>query len=113
MAVCLLHSFAHDAHERLVGKVAAEVDFMQISLSSAVMPMFKAVGHAHTACVAAYLTPATATFMETFLARFDDNLSENTRVAFMRLDDGLAPTNDFGGHHAVLSGPASGAVGYA
>ena len=41
--VFLLHSFAHDAHKRLVGEVDAEVDFTQILLLSAVMPMVKAL----------------------------------------------------------------------
>ena len=48
------------------------------------MPMVKAVGCAHTACAAAYLTPAVATYLETFFVGFDDNFSKKTRVAFMR-----------------------------
>ena len=113
MAVCLLHCFAHNAHKRLVGEVAAEVGFTQILLLSTVMPMVKAVSYAQTACAMAYLTPAVSTYLETFLVGFDNNLSKNTRVAFMRLDGGLAPANAFVGHWAVLSGPAGGAVGYA
>ena len=31
----------------------------------------------------------------------------------MKSDGGLAPVNDFGGHQAILSGPAGGVVGYA
>ena len=38
MAVCLLHSLAHNAHEHLVGKVSAKVNFMHILLLSASCP---------------------------------------------------------------------------
>ena len=31
----------------------------------------------------------------------------------MKSDGGLAPVDDFGGHQAILSGPAGGVVGYA
>lgn len=31
----------------------------------------------------------------------------------MKSDGGLAPVTDFGGHQAILSGPAGGVVGYA
>jgi 5-oxoprolinase (ATP-hydrolysing) len=66
----------------------------------------------HTACAAAYLTPKITTYLASFRKGFDANLSK-VPLTFMKSDGGLAPVNDFGGHQAILSGPAGGVVGYA
>lgn len=69
---------------------------------------------AHTACAAAYLTPKITDYLNGFLAGFDDSLKNGSvPLTFIQSDGGLAPYNDFGGHHAILSGPAGGVVGYA
>lgn len=69
---------------------------------------------AHTACAAAYLTPKITDYLAGFLAGFDDSLKDGSvPLTFIQSDGGLAPYNDFGGHHAILSGPAGGVVGYA
>lgn len=66
----------------------------------------------HTACAAAYLTPKITTYLDSFRKGFDSNLSK-VPLTFMKSDGGLAPVGDFGGHQAILSGPAGGVVGYA
>ena len=43
LAICFMHSFVYSDHEMMVGKIAEEVGFEQISLSSQVMPMVKIV----------------------------------------------------------------------
>jgi 5-oxoprolinase (ATP-hydrolysing) len=43
LAICFMHSYVYNDHELLVGQVAKEVGFEQISLSSQVMPMVKIV----------------------------------------------------------------------
>lgn len=69
---------------------------------------------AHTACAAAYLTPKITDYLDGFLAGFDDSLKDGSvPLTFIQSDGGLAPYNAFGGHHAILSGPAGGVVGYA
>lgn len=50
-------------------------------------------------------------YIETFEAGFAD--LTDVQLSFMQSDGGLAPTNRFSGHRAVLSGPAGGYVGYA
>ena len=50
-------------------------------------------------------------YIETFQAGFAD--LTDVQLSFMQSDGGLAPTNRFSGHRAVLSGPAGGYVGYA
>lgn len=75
--------------------------------------MVKMVPRGHTACAAAYLTPKITEYLAGFTKGFDDGLMTNVRLDFMKSDGGLTPVNDFGGHQAILSGPAGGVVGYA
>ena len=58
LAIVLLHAFTYPVHELLVGALAEEMGFTQISLSSQVMPRIKMVDRGQTCCVDAYLTPA-------------------------------------------------------
>jgi 5-oxoprolinase (ATP-hydrolysing) len=69
---------------------------------------------AHTACAAAYLTPVITNYLSGFLEGFDDSLRNGSvPLAFLQSDGGLSPYHSFGGHQAILSGPAGGVVGYA
>jgi 5-oxoprolinase (ATP-hydrolysing) len=112
LAICFLHAYTFPLHEQQVGELAREVGgFTQISMSHQVMPMVKWVSRAHTTCAAAYLTPRITEYLDGFVRGFGD-LSEIPLV-FMKSDGGLAPVGDFGGHQAILSGPAAGVVGYA
>lgn len=112
IAVCLLHAYVYGDHETQIGRVAEEIGFEQISLSHETMPMVKLVSRGHTTCAAAYLTPKIKNYLEGFTSGFDENL-KNVPLTFMQSDGGLAPVQDFGGHKAILSGPAGGVVGYA
>lgn len=113
LAIVFLHGYAFEDHERLVGKLAKEMGcFTEISMSHEVMSMVKMVPRGHTSCAAAYLTPKITEYLASFTKEFDSNLN-NVPLQFMKSDGGLAPINDFGGHQAILSGPAGGVVGYA
>jgi 5-oxoprolinase (ATP-hydrolysing) len=113
LAVCFLHAYVYPEHERRIGELAASMGcFTQISLSHQVMPMVKLVSRGHTTSAAAYLTPKITTYLASFQAGFDKDLTK-VALTFMKSDGGLAPVNDFGGHQAILSGPAGGVVGYA
>lgn len=113
LAVCLLHAYVYPEHERRIGDLAASMGcFTQISLSHQVMPMVKLVSRGHTTSAAAYLTPKITTYLASFQEGFDADLAK-VPLTFMKSDGGLAPVNDFGGHQAILSGPAGGVVGYA
>ncbi|XP_077209594.1 5-oxoprolinase isoform X1 [Paroedura picta] len=112
LAVVLLHSYAWPHHEREVGSLARELGFRQVSLSSEVMPMVRAVPRGYTACADAYLTPCISRYLEGFRAGFASQL-QGVPVLFMRSDGGLTPMDSFSGSRAILSGPAGGVVGYA
>mmetsp|Transcript_6660 Transcript_6660/g.9775 ORF Transcript_6660/g.9775 Transcript_6660/m.9775 type:complete len:1388 (-) Transcript_6660:186-4349(-) len=114
IAIVLAHSYTYNTHEELIGTLAKEMGcFTEVSMSSAVMPMVRLVNRGHTACAAAYLTPKITTYLESFRSGFDEGLDEHVMLTFMKSDGGLTPVNDFGGHQAILSGPAGGVIGYA
>lgn len=113
LAIALMHAYTFPDHEIMIGDIAREMDcFEQISMSHKVMSMVKLVPRGHTTSAAAYLTPKITTYLANFQRGFDEGLSD-VSLQFMKSDGGLAPVNDFGGHQAILSGPAGGVVGYA
>ncbi len=112
IGVVFLHAYACPQHEQAVGKLAREMGFDQISLSSEIIPMVKLVSRGDTTMVDAYLTPHIRSYLQSFKQGFKDGLA-HTRLLFMQSDGGLAPAEDFTGSRAILSGPAGGVVGYA
>ncbi|MCJ8738120.1 hypothetical protein PDJAM_G00031930, partial [Pangasius djambal] len=112
LAVLLLYSYMYPDHERAVGSLARRLGFTQVSLSSEVMPMIRAVPRGYTVCVDAYLTPKIHQYVTAFTAGFKGRLTD-VDVLFMQSDGGLTPMDQFCGSRAVLSGPAGGVVGYA
>ncbi|TYZ66594.1 hypothetical protein PybrP1_002591 [[Pythium] brassicae (nom. inval.)] len=111
-AIVLLHSYTFPEHEQQAAAVAHALGFTQVSLSSEVMPMIKAVPRGYTTCADAYLTPVIKTYVASFCAGFGGGL-EHVKLSFMQSDGGLARMQHFHGHRAILSGPAGGVVGYA
>ncbi|KAK3559078.1 hypothetical protein QTP86_002994 [Hemibagrus guttatus] len=112
LAVLLLHSYMYPDHEQAVGSLARQLGFTQVSLSSEVMPMIRAVPRGYTVCVDAYLTPKIHQYVSAFTSGFKGQLTD-VDVLFMQSDGGLTPMDQFCGSRAVLSGPAGGVVGYA
>lgn len=127
IAVCLMHGYTFPGHEALVGKLATEIGFENVSLSHALMPMIKYVPRATSACADAYLTPAIKKYISGFQAGFEGGLgtegvkkeqeqggeTKAARCEFMQSDGGLVDVDKFSGLRAILSGPAGGVVGYA
>jgi len=106
-----MHSYTYPEHEISVEKLALNMGFRHVSLSSALTPMVRAVPRGLTASVDAYLTPVIKDYLSGFMSKFDEGLGK-VNVLFMQSDGGLAPESRFSGHKAVLSGPAGGVVGY-
>lgn len=106
VAVCLIHADRHPQHECLVGELAAELGFTQISLSHQVSPVAGLIGRADTTVVDAYLSP--------LIRRHVSKLSRAlgpVPLWFMKSDGGLSPAETFAGKDAIVSGPAGGVVG--
>lgn len=123
IAVCLMHGYTFPDHEAAVGRIAREIGFRHVSLSSELMPMIKLVSRATSVCADAYLTPAIRKYIDGFQKGFEGGLgtqsvknesgSRGARCEFMQSDGGLVDVDKFTGLKAILSGPAGGVVGYA
>lgn len=112
ISVVLLHSYTFAEHERAIGALAREMGFEHVALSSALVPMVRAVPRGHTGSVDAYLTPCIRKYIDSFLDGFDEGLRD-VKVSFMQSDGGLTAADNFSGYQAILSGPAGGVVGFA
>lgn len=123
IAVCLMHAYTFPGHEAIVGRIAKDIGFKHISLSSELMPMIKLVSRATSVCADAYLTPAIKKYISGFQNGFEGGLGTKSvkqekgdrgaRCEFMQSDGGLVDVEKFTGLKAILSGPAGGVVGYA
>ncbi|KNC80129.1 5-oxoprolinase, variant [Sphaeroforma arctica JP610] len=111
LAVALMHSYTFQTHEKRIEKIAKDIGFTHVSLSSTVMPMAKIVPRGYTACADAYLTPCIKRYVEGFCSGFENGL-QGVSVMFMQSDGGMTAMEDFSGARAILSGPAGGVVGY-
>ncbi|KAJ2940858.1 hypothetical protein O0L34_g10119 [Tuta absoluta] len=112
IAVVLAHSYTYHKHELIIGKIATEVGFTQVSLSHAITSMVRMVPRGYTASADAYLTPHIKQYVKGFAEGFSNGLRDSN-VLFMQSDGGLTPMDLFNGSRAILSGPAGGVVGYA
>ena len=112
VAVVFAHAYLCPVHEQILGELAAQAGFKQISLSHAVMPIARMVPRGNTCVVDAYLTPVVKAYARGFRNSFSDKL-RSTELLFMASDGGLVHKNAFSGSRALLSGPAGGVNGYA
>jgi 5-oxoprolinase (ATP-hydrolysing) len=78
-----MHSYTFNKHELIVKKLAEELGFEQISISSEVMPMVRIVPRGCTTCVDAYLTPIIKRYLASFTKGFDSDLTKNAKVFFV------------------------------
>lgn len=113
VAIVFLHSYAYPDHELAVRSLATSLG-LQVTLSSQVQPMIKAVPRGNSAVVDAYLSPIVQRYIESISHHFNGGFAAaSTRIEFMQSDGGLVDYRKFGGLKAILSGPAGGVVGYA
>lgn len=108
LAVCLLHAYRADRHERRVRDIATAVGFSHVSLSSEVSSTINLVSRAETTVVDAYLTPV----IRSYVREIEESLPE-AEIRLMTSAGSLVPPASFRGKDAVLSGPAGGVVAVA
>ena len=113
IAICLMHSYTFRDHELAVGKLAEDIGFTHISLSTELSPTIKIVPRGNSSTADAYLTPEIKRYINGFQDGFQDLRSSGCRCEFMQSDGGLVEFSDLSGLRAILSGPAGGCVGYA
>lgn len=114
VAVCLLFSFLHPAHETEIGAALRDaLPDVHVSLSGETLPEFREYERFSTTCADAYLAPRLSSYLT--------NLSERARDGglptplIMQSSGGVVPVGDAARDAAgcVLSGPAGGVVGAA
>ena len=111
LAVCLLFSFLHPAHETRVREIVREIaPDLSISLSSEVLPQIREYYRLSTTVINAYLQPILARY----IAQLDRRLNETgigTRQKYIMQSNGGMSTFEAAARRAVttvLSGPAGG-----
>ena len=106
LAVIFVHGYRHNDHEQLIGEIAREIGFTQVSLSHQVSPLIRFIGRGDTTVVDAYLSPVLRRYADRVAADLGD-----VTLQFMKSDGGLTDAQTFAGKDAILSGPAGGIVG--
>lgn len=89
IAVCLAHSYTFPDHELAIGKIAKEVGFPHVSLSSQLLPMIKMTPRGQSTTADAYLTPILRDYLDGFYSGFEGGKDGSLHVEFMGSDGGL------------------------
>lgn len=110
LAIAFMHSYLFRDHEQQVAKMARDIGFSFVTLSSEISPNIKLLNRSNSTCSEAYLYPVIRRYVENFQSGFKE-LPKN--VEFMCSDGGLKHAKKFRGNEALLSGPAGGVVGIA
>jgi len=107
VAVCLLHSYANDTHEKMV-KDRLSVLGIPITISSEILPEFREYERMTTTLINAYLGPVIASYIE----RLTDKLG-SVSLYIQQSNGGILPAADIKTRavYTVLSGPAGGVHG--
>jgi N-methylhydantoinase A len=113
IAVCLLHSYANPAHERLIQEVVKrKAPALPCSISCEVLPEIKEYERTSTSVINAYVMPIVARYLRA-LRKGLDEAGVRAPVLLMQSNGGL--TTDAAAAelpmHIIESGPAGGVVG--
>ncbi len=110
VAVCLLHSYANPAHERLIGE-ALKGTGLAVSLSHEVLPEYREYERASTTAVNAYVAP----LMSRYLTRLRETVGAAAQLRVFHSSGGSMSAQGASrlAVHTVLSGPAGGVQGAA
>jgi N-methylhydantoinase A len=115
IGICLLHSYANDAHERRVAEIVAEeYPHATLSLSCVVLPEYREYERAVTTLVDAFVKP----HMERYLKRVHQELGaglQDKPFLVMQSSGGVCSVDQVARKPitTALSGPAAGALGCA
>ena len=107
VAICLFNSFANSAHEEAVARIAEELGFADVSVSSRLSPLIKIVSRGDTTVMNAYLNP----ILRNYVRRLQTSLPGGD-LRMMTSAGGLISAERFHGKDSVLSGPAGGVIGF-
>ena len=112
VAVCLLHSYVNSTHEQRVREILqAELQDVNISLSSEVLPEFREYERTSTTTLNAYLVPSVSSYLN----QLETSLTQwypSARLWIMQSNGGLASPSRSAQVPVtlLLSGPSGGVV---
>jgi N-methylhydantoinase A len=112
VAVCLLHSYVNNAHEKVVRDILArEIPDATLSISSEVLPEFREYERSSTTTLNAYLAPIVSGYLR-HLQEAITGWSNRTRLWVMQSNGGVASTARAAQLPVtlLLSGPSGGVV---
>jgi len=110
VAVCLLHSYLDDRHERMVEAVLREMaPGLPLSISADVCREIREYERASTTVVNAYAMPR----VERYVAALDRRVERPGLVRYINSEGGLQPSREAAAYPVSLcvSGPAGGVLG--
>ncbi|MCW3063702.1 MAG: hydantoinase [Solirubrobacterales bacterium] len=113
VAVCFMHSFVDDAHERQAAEIIAEErPDLQVSLSSVVNPEVREYERASTTALDAMLKPLMSSYLETLEQRLRER-GLDAEILVMLANAGVMSRSGAGSRpiFTLHSGPAGGVVG--
>ncbi|MFZ5771231.1 MAG: hydantoinase/oxoprolinase family protein, partial [Thermodesulfobacteriota bacterium] len=107
VAICLLHSYANNAHERMLADELRRLA-IPVSISSEVLPEFREYERLTTTLINAYLAPLVSSYIKRLTAKLGD-----IPLYIQQSGGGVLPGETVGARavHTVLSGPAGGVHG--
>ena len=108
LAVVVIHAYTNAELEDEIARVAREVGFADVSISSQAANEIGMTGRGDTASVDAYLTPLIHRYVDALLAELP-----GSTLKIMQSSGDLTDARAFSGRNAILSGPAGGVVAYA
>lgn len=116
IAICFLHSYRNDEHERAAAAIVSEVcPGVPISVSSTIAPEIKEYWRASTSCVNAYVGPVVNGYLDQIVKRLDQRGYQGN-ISIMHSGGGLESlaASRERPFHMIESGPAAGlaAAGY-
>jgi N-methylhydantoinase A len=117
VAVLLLHSYKHPAHERMLGDaIRQRLPDVDVVLSSDVFPEIREYERGATTVAEAYLRPGVSTYLRNLQYRLSARPTDRPNTIGVMTSSGGMRSIDEASRSAVqlaLSGPAGGVVGAA
>lgn len=114
LTICFINSYINNEHEKQAQKIAAEIfTDIPISISSDVVPEMQEYERTETTVVNSYVRPEVSKYVSNLQGALDEKMGDNTQLAILRSDGGLASARASGESpvNLLMSGPAGGVTG--
>jgi N-methylhydantoinase A len=113
ISVCLLHSYANPAHERMIHDIIrAKAPEMVLSISSEVLPEIKEYERTSTTVINSYVKPVVGRYLKSLTADLK-GIGVTSPLLLMQSNGGLTPAEVAAEMpvNIIESGPAAGVIG--